>query len=247
MMRFAILATSLLAGGALAQGAAEPSMAPQLPQGYLAPEAAMASAAMLPPPPARNSPAEIADRYLYALSARGIGGPDWVAATEQISIQAPAFQKALTCAIGKLPGPATRKLLARTAADFVPPMAAAKAKFNRPRPFTTDKGQACDPDTADGVGAALGMAYPSGHSGIGWLWALTLADALPARANEIRAFGKGTGDLRVACRVHWMSDVQNGRVLAVSIHEKQRATPAFQADLAAARAELEAADDLRCE
>ena len=40
---------------------------------------------------------------------------------------------------------------------------------------TTDKGEACDPISKDGVGARLGWSYPSGHSGIGWLWACLAA------------------------------------------------------------------------
>lgn len=241
MKRFMILA-AMLAGSAQAKDA----MSPQLPQGYLPGEAALGIVSLLPPPPARNSPAEIADRYVYAVSASGVGGADWQAAIEQLSIRSPSFQKALGCAIGKTPGPATQKLLARAAADFVPPMNAAKAKFNRNRPFTTDKGKACDPDAADGVGEALGKAYPSGHSGIGWLWGLILADALPARAETIRAFGKATGDLRIACRVHWLSDVTHGRILGTAIYQKQAETDDFKADLAAAQAELAAAARVDC-
>jgi acid phosphatase (class A) len=251
MMRFAILAAGLLAGSALAQDAPEQKMSqmmtPQLPSGYLSSEAALAVVKLLPPPPAPNTAAEIADRYVYAVSASGVGGADWQAATQQLSIRSPSFQKSLTCAVGKTPGPATQKLLARAAADFVPPMNAAKAQFNRDRPFARDKGQACDPDAADGVGAALGKAYPSGHAGIGWLWGLILADALPARAEAVRAFGKATGDLRIACRVHWLSDVTHGRILATALYQKQAETDAFKADLAAAQAELAGAAGVVCE
>lgn len=245
MKRFAILA-ALLAGSAQAQDAPEQKMTAQLPSGYLSGEAAMSVVSLLPPPPARNTPAEIADRYVYAVSASGVGGADWAAAIEQLSIGSMSFQMAMTCAIGKVPGPATQTLLARAAADFVPPMSAAKEKFNRDRPFATDKGAACDPDAADGVGAALGKAYPSGHSGIGWLWALILSDALPARAEAVRAFGKATGDLRIACRVHWLSDVTHGRNLATAIYQKQNEAEAFKADLAAAKAELASAADVTC-
>ncbi len=243
-----IVAAVLLAGPAFAQPSALPStpMSAAPAPGYLSAEAAMGIVRLLPPPPAKNSPAEIADRYTYAVSASGVGNADWKAAIAQLSIRSPSFQQALSCAIGKQPGPATQALLTRAAADFVPPMAAAKDKFARDRPFTTDKGQACDPDAADGVGEALGKAYPSGHAGIGWLWALILSDALPGRAEAIRSFGQATGDLRLACRVHWLSDVTHGRILATALFQKQAETDAFKADLAAARTELAAAPAASC-
>lgn len=244
MMRMAILGLGMVAVAVGAQPAPQMSAAPA--PGYLSAEAAMSIVPLLPPPPARNSPAEIADRHAYAVSASGVGGADWTAAVEQLSIRSASFQKALTCAVGRAPGPATQRLLTRAAADFVPPMAAAKTKFNRDRPFVTDRGRACDPDAADGVGAALGKGYPSGHAGIGWLWALILADALPERADAVRAFGQGTGDLRIACRVHWLSDVTNGRILAAALYQKQAETDGFKADLAAAKAELAGAAGVDC-
>ncbi len=245
MIKLLIIGLGMWAGVGMAQTAGPMSAAPA--PGYLVADASLAVATLLPPPPSRNSPAEIADRYAYAVTASGVGGPAWQAAIEQLSVRSPSFQKALTCAVGRVPGPATQRLLTRAAADFVPPMAAAKEKFNRDRPFTTDKGQACDPDAADGVGEALGKAYPSGHAGIGWLWALILSDALPARADAIRRFGQETGDLRIACRVHWLSDVSNGRILATAIYQKQSETEGFKADLAAAQVELVGANEVACQ
>ncbi|MBB6226804.1 acid phosphatase (class A) [Polymorphobacter multimanifer] len=246
------VAATLLAAPALAQPAAPPAAPPATAMsaattsGYLTRDAAMSILPLLPPPPVKNSPAEVADRYTYAVSASGVGSPAWKSAIEQLSIRSASFQQALGCAIGKQPGRATQALLTRAAADFVPPMAAAKEKFGRNRPFTTDKGQACDPDAADGIGEALGKAYPSGHAGIGWLWALILSDALPERADAIRSFGQATGDLRLACRVHWLSDVTHGRILATALYQKQAETDAFKADLAAAKAELAAAALATC-
>lgn len=234
-----IIALGMLTAPALAQPS--PPMSATTAPGYLTSQASLAIVPLLPAPPMRNSPAEIADRYAYAVSTSGVGSPAWQAAIEQLSIRSPSFQQALSCAINKQPGPATQKLLTRAAADFIPPMAAAKDKFGRNRPFTTDKGQTCDPDAADGIGETLGKAYPSGHAGIGWLWALILSDALPGRAEAIRSFGQNTGDLRIACRVHWLSDVANGRILATALYQKQKETEAFKVDIAAATNELSAA------
>jgi len=112
--------------------------------------------------------------------------------------------------------PATIKLLFRLLADFVPAMNAAKDTYKRPRPFTTDNGRACDPLVAQGQASQLGTSYPSGHSGLGWLWALVLSDAAPAKKEPLRAWGIEVGQHRLDCRVHWASDVAAGRILAVA-------------------------------
>ena len=248
MLKLGVFAAlAMVAGPALAQDAMAPQAAPQ---GYLAGQPPLDILKILPPPPAPGSPQDIADRTIYATSAAGIDGPRWAAAVGQLSVTAPAFQQQLACALGARLSPqgtpATMALLARAGRDMVGPMNTAKMHYARPRPFTTDKGRACDPDSADGVGAALGFAYPSGHSGIGWLWALVLGDAAPQKAAAVRAFGVATGDLRVACRVHWLSDVAYGRVLATAVYERISATPAFKADLAKAQAELAKAEPLAC-
>ena len=224
--------------------------ASKLPPGYLAGKPPVDILKLLPAPPAPGSAQDVADRQAYADSAKGIGGPLWKDAIAQLSPSSPEFMAALSCAVGaKLSlqdTPATMAMVARAGVDFVPPMVAAKDKYARPRPFTTDKGEACDPISKDGIGARLGWSYPSGHSGIGWLWALILGDVAPARADAIRAFGQNTGDLRVACRVHWLSDVANGRILATSIYQRIAAEPEYQADLVRAKAELAAAPPLVC-
>ena len=254
MMKHWVLLAALMTMPALAQAPVTPSSPmtamSKMPPGYLAGKPPVDILKLLPPPPAPGSAQEIADRTAYAASARGIGGPLWKDAIAQLSPSSPDFMATLSCAVGtKLSlqaTPATMAMVARAGVDFVPAMTAAKDKYARPRPFTTDKGEACDPIAKDGVGARLGWSYPSGHSGIGWLWALILGDVAPARADTIRAFGQATGDLRVACRVHWLSDVANGRILATSIYQRIAEEPEYQADLVRAKAEIAAALPLAC-
>lgn len=221
-----------------------------LPPGYLAGQPPVDIMKLLPPPPRPGSAQDVADRAAYAASAAGIGGADWQAATGQLSPTSPEYVRGISCAIGTplslAATPATMMMVARASVDMIAPMTKAKEAYARPRPFTTDKGKACDPISDDGIGARLGYAYPSGHSGIGWLWALILADVAPARADAIRSFGMATGDLRVACRVHWLSDVANGRILATSVYQRIAAEPAYQADLRRAMAEIAAAPPMTC-
>ena len=255
----AILLAAVVAmgsSGAIAQQAPAPAATPMttpspaMPPGYLNDKPPVDILKLLPAPPVPGSAQDVADRAAYAASAKGIGGPDWQAAIAQLSPSSPAFMAALSCAVGArlslATTPATMVMVARSGIDLIAPVTVAKEHYARPRPFTTDKGEACDPISKDGVGARLGYAYPSGHSGIGWLWALILSDAAPAHAEAIRRFGQGTGDLRVACRVHWLSDVTNGRLLGAAVYQRLAAEPEYQADLGRAKAELAAAPPLVC-
>lgn len=237
-------------GAAMEAAGTAPGTPRKVPPGYLTGKPPVDALKLLPPPPKPGSAQDIADRTIYATSAQGVDGPAWEAAKKQLNPTDAEFMGQLSCAVGaKLSPqttPMTMAMIARTGVDFIPPMDAAKKFHARARPFTTDKGRACDPSTDDGKGERLGFAYPSGHAGIGWLWALVLADAAPARAAAIRDFGVATGDLRIACRVHWLSDVAYGRVLASAIYQRIAMEPEYQADLARATAELAAAAPLDC-
>jgi acid phosphatase (class A) len=212
------------------------------PGGYVARMPPLSMLRLLPSPPDAGSSEDKADRFLYKESRRGIGGAEWQSAIGQLSVTSPAFLKTISCALGaKLSPettPATMKLLRRAGTDLAPAVFAAKEYYKRPRPFTTDGGKACDPDHAVNGGKALGYAYPSGHSAVGWLWGLILSDARPARSAEILKFGKSTGDLRIACRVHWASDVTGGRLMATALYQRIEDSDDYKADLRAARAEL---------
>jgi acid phosphatase (class A) len=265
-MKKIVVVLGLLAGAAHAEQASVPGAAMsaamerataatgatprKVPPGYLAGKPPVDILKLLPPPPKPGSAQDIADRTIYATSAQGIDGPAWNAAKKQLNPTDAEFMGQLSCAVGRSISrettPATMAMLARAGVDFVVPMDGAKRFHKRLRPFTTDKGRACDPATADGVGEDLGFAYPSGHSGIGWMWALILSDAVPANATAIRDFGIATGDLRIACRVHWLSDVAYGRVLANSVYQRIAAEPEYQADLKRVTAELAAAPAAVC-
>jgi acid phosphatase (class A) len=83
-------------------------------------------------------------------------------------------------------------------------------------------------------------SYPSGHSALGFGWGLILAEVIPERAAELVARGRAFGDSRRVCNVHWLSDVEEGRIVATAVVARLHAVPEFQADLAAARAEVAA-------
>jgi acid phosphatase (class A) len=84
-------------------------------------------------------------------------------------------------------------------------------------------------------------SYPSGHSTRGTVYAMVLAELFPAHRDALIAKGRETGWLRVQGGVHYPTDIYAGRVLGQALARDFLASPSFQADLAAVRAELAAA------
>jgi len=84
-------------------------------------------------------------------------------------------------------------------------------------------------------------SYPSGHSTRATVFALLLADIFPDKRDGILMKGRESGWLRVIGGVHYPTDVFAGRVLGQAIVRELKASPAFQADFEAAKAEAVAA------
>lgn len=84
-------------------------------------------------------------------------------------------------------------------------------------------------------------SYPSGHSTRGTLFAALLGELMPEHRAALFAKGRETGWLRVLGGVHYPEDVFAGRVLGQALAREFLRSEKFQADLAAARAELEGA------
>jgi acid phosphatase (class A) len=72
----------------------------------------------------------------------------------------------------------------------------------------------------------------------GFAWGLILSELAPRKAGELMQAGAAIGDSRVICGVHYQSDVEAGRQLGAAMVARLHAEPAFEKDLAAARAEL---------
>lgn len=81
-------------------------------------------------------------------------------------------------------------------------------------------------------------SYPSGHATFGWLAGIVLADMLPEKREAIMNRAREYGLNRVIGGVHFPSDIEAGRILAVACAVEMRHNKAFLADFAAARAEV---------
>ena len=211
-----------------------------LGEGYLQSAAPEDSLVLSPPPPAPGSAAEARDLEASRAALALRGTPRWELAAADAELQGPSATAAMSCAAGVAIGPQTTpktdRLLRRALPDLGQSTSVIKARFQRPRPFVSNGAPICTPQSEAGLRG--NGSYPSGHSAIGFGWGLILAELLPARANALVARGRAFGDSRRVCNVHWLSDVEEGRVAAVAVLARLHAEPAFQKDLKAARSEL---------
>jgi acid phosphatase (class A) len=257
----AALALSVSAAAVLAKQPAQPQQAQQsahamspslaaasrlmaLP-GYLPAGASPDSLLLNPAPPAAGSAALARDVAAADAAVALRGSPRWDLAIRDAFLSPTTVGTTFSCAAGiKIDATATPKidaLLLRTARDLGRSTSATKAKYMRPRPFVVNKQAMCTPDM-DQVLRGDG-SYPSGHSALGYGWGLILAEVIPDRTAQLVARGRSFGDSRRICNVHWLSDIEEGRIVASAVVARLNAEPIFQADLVAARAEAAAVKD----
>ena len=84
-------------------------------------------------------------------------------------------------------------------------------------------------------------SYPSGHTSIGWGWALILTELAPDRAEAILARGRSFGESRNVCNAHWYTDVVAGRLVGAAAVAKLHAKDNFLAAMDAARKDIDRA------
>ncbi|HEY8521078.1 MAG TPA: phosphatase PAP2 family protein [Gammaproteobacteria bacterium] len=194
----------------------------------------------MPPPPAEDAPLGVADLEIYRATRALEGTPRWELAAKDAEA-GPALVADFGCALGvDLSGASTprlSRLLARAVADVSPIIGGAKDHYRRKRPFLVEEGPVCIVPSEE---FAASGSYPSGHSAVGWLYALVLAQVAPEHAAAILARGRAYGESRVVCGVHYPSDVDAGRLASSVVFAALAGNAEFQADVAAAREELAA-------
>jgi len=146
------------------------------------------------------------------------------------------FSCALNTTITKENAPYLYSLLSRTFTDIGMSTYAAKNFYKRERPFQYNHEPLAVPEARDFL--EHDPAYPSGHTALGWGYALILTEIAPDRANELLARGKAFGESRIVCKHHWFSDVVWGRFMGAATVARLHADPTFLADLEAAKGEF---------
>ena len=197
------------AATAWGQSAVPPSGSSVLPRarapGYLGADAVPDHRVFLPPPPAVDSPAGIADIAIFHATRSLESGPRWQLAASDDRIGSRKMLGDFGCAMGVdltvVEAPALARTLARANADLLPMVGDAKDHYRRPRPFVTESGPTCVDVSPE---FAASGSYPSGHSAAAWLYALLLSEIDPGNAAAIVARGRAFGESRVVCGVHYV-------------------------------------------
>ena len=219
-----------------------PEIRPGVLAGYLPPEALPDSLALLPPPPAADSAALALDEAVSRNSLALRDTPRWTLAASDADLAFPHAAHTFSCA---LQAPITQQhtphlymLMRRSLTDFGLSTYRAKNYYKRVRPFVVNGQPICTPELETDL--MMDGSYPSGHTALGWGWALILSEIAPDRTDAIIARGRAFGESRVVCNVHWESDVIEGRFMGAATLARLQADPAFRADLKAGKAELAA-------
>lgn len=216
---------------------AKPGKPAQSP--YLAEARAPDTVAILPPPPAGHSAAEAADRAAFIATRAYEGGPRWLLATADVAEGTAELLDDFACVLGQrletARMPALMTLLDRARLDVARATRAPKRHYRRLRPFIGNDASICvarDRELADS------FSYPSGHSALGWTYAMIMASLLPEKATPLLVRGRLYGESRVVCGVHWLSDVEAARMTAAAVYAALQGDAGFRADAERARSEL---------
>jgi len=211
--------------------------------GYLPVKDHPNSLALLPPPPAPGSAEFALDedvarrtfavrdtlRFAQALLDYNMAFP----------LAAGTFSCTLNAPLTEQDTPTLYKLLRRSQTDAGISTVSAKNFYKRQRPFVLNKEPICAPETKEDL--EHDGSYPSGHTTVGWTWALILTEIAPEQTDAILERAKAFGESRNVCNHHWYSDVEWGRTMGAATVARLHTSPEFLADLETAKAELAAA------
>ena len=194
--------------------------------------------ALLAPPPAAGSGEEAADLIAVHSAFQSRTPTEKDRAMKDAGLSFSLFEPAIGPLFqpGKLPK--TEALLKKVKAEIGEIIDIPKDHWKRKRPYELDQHLSLgDPEPSCG--------YPSGHSTRGTVYALLLAELFAEKSDAILAIGRDIGWDRVLIGKHFLSDIQAGRVLGQAIVRELLSSPAFQHDLAEAKAEIQAAQHAR--
>lgn len=192
-----------------------------------------AIAALIPAPPADESPAGMADLETMIQVQRDrtpaqIARAAKVASQTRMSPGAWVFGPEFT----EQNLPRTAELLHRATLAHRPVLNAAKARWERSRPHQRDS--AIQP----GVRVPRDSAYPSGHSAGAALWAAFYSAAMPGYRDQFEEYVREAMWCRVLGGAHFPSDTLAGRQLGRLSAAEILKSPEAQAAVAEIRAEI---------
>lgn len=213
---------------------------PGILEGYLGQDEYPNSLELLPPPPEEGSAAFDLDQEKAAFYVALKDEDRKEQAVRDNELAFPDAAKAFSI----LPGvevseeltPHLYMILRRSLADAGLSTYGAKDHYQRQRPFVKNQTPTLIPEEEEHL--SKDGSYPSGHTAIGWAWALILAEVYPGEADAILKRGKEFGISRNVCNVHWHSDVVSGRTMGAAAVARLHANADFLIDLEAAKKEV---------
>lgn len=215
----------------------------QFEPGYLKQADLPDSLQLLGPPPPADSEALGRDEEARQKALALRGTTRWDLAKRDADLVFPQPAKNFSCAMGiqidERETPHLYKVMQKVLTDAGLSTYGVKNKYNRTRPFVVHNEGTCTPD--DEAILREDGSYPSGHTALGWGWALVLAEINPQHSSELLSRGLAFGQSRVICNAHWQSDVDAGRIMGAATVARLHADPIFLADVEAARKEVEKA------
>ena len=237
---FMVLFCVLLTGGCESTHKIASEPPSQLLKGYLALKDLPNSVVLIPKVPGPDSAEFALDREMSHYFIKLKGTERWYLAIADANLHFPeaagTFSCSLNAPISKAETPILYRMLQKTVIDAGLSTYNAKDEYERVRPFIQNKLPSCTPE--EEARLKYSGSYPSGHTAIGWAWALILSNMAPDRADKIKLRGKAFGESRMVCNVHWNSDVLAGRTVGTAVVEKLFSNQEFLSDLALAKEEL---------
>ncbi len=221
---------------------ATPAPAGERPAGFLTPASRPDAVATIPASPKEGDDRNTLDWKIFRETRALEGGDRWKLAQADDSYRPAYLLSAFSCAAGvnltPENSPALATILGRTTIDAGLAAESAKQLYKRTRPYLHNEGDIC---IARSAGLDASFDYPSGHSSLGWMAGLVIAQLAPDNASAILARGRAYGESRVVCGMHNMSAVEAARTNAAGVYAALQGSPEFVAAMAIARKEMDAA------
>lgn len=193
----------------------------------------------LPPPPAFESQAFVADIIAYHQAKALRDTPRGKQAIVDAGITTQDIMEGVSPYFGltlsEQDTPQTFLLLQRVITDGSGATSKAKRHYKRLRPFLYFNEPTLIPEEE---ATHHTPSYPSSHAATGWTVALVLAELNPSRQEHILKWGYDYGQSRVIAGYHYQSDVDAARLAASAVVARLHADEAFQKQMAKARKEL---------
>ena len=190
--------------------------------------------ALLAPPPVAGSAEEAADLASVRAVVKARTPAEEARAIKDANLSIFLFEPAIGPLLKPDKLPKTEALFLKVKTDLTGSIEAVKQHWKRRRPYEVDEHLSAGPPESD-------YGYPSAHSTRGIVQALILAELFPQQKEAILEMGRNLGWDRVLLGKHFPTDIYAGRVLGQALVRELLTSPAFQHDLAEAKAEVRAA------